>query len=128
MMQPSNSNTPKPSQPGQPPKPNQNTNPSPTQGLSLQQKRDVAAQKVDRFTKSQSLTLSPPTMALVGQWKRMAEAELVGREKALQYAQPHPDPEMEQKLSLYRLLHLPLPDFSQPNSTSEKTGTSEPKI
>ena len=117
----SNSNTPNTSQPKPPPKPSASGSPSPTQGLTLQQKRDVAAKKVERFTKAQSLQLSPPTMALVGQWKRMAEAELRLRDKALEYATPHPDPEIEQKLSLYRLLHLPIPNLGQEPSGQTST-------
>jgi hypothetical protein len=41
--------------------------------------------------------------------KRSAIAELKLSQKALDYARPHEDPEVERALGLYRLFRLPLP-------------------
>jgi hypothetical protein len=41
--------------------------------------------------------------------KRSAIAELKLSQKALDYARPHEDPEVEKALVLYRLFRLPLP-------------------
>jgi hypothetical protein len=47
--------------------------------------------------------------ALALTMERSAIAELKLSQKALDYARPHEDPEVERKLVLYRLFRLPLP-------------------
>jgi hypothetical protein len=54
-----------------------------------------------------NLSLGKTALALT--MKRSALAELKLSQKALDYAKPHDDPELERKLVLYRLFWLPLP-------------------
>jgi hypothetical protein len=78
--------------------------------LTLQQKHELALAKVAKFTRLAALTdLSPGEAALALTMKRSAIAELKLSQKALDYARPHEDPEVERKLVLYRLFRLPLP-------------------
>jgi hypothetical protein len=53
--------------------------------------------------------LSPGQAGLALTMKRSAIAELKLSQKALDYAKPHEDPEVERALALYRLFRLPLP-------------------
>ena len=70
--------------------------------LSLQEKHDLAQRKVAKFTLAVSLpNLTPGEMALAVSMLRSARAELKLSHKALEYAKPHSDPEVEQRLRLY---------------------------
>jgi hypothetical protein len=98
--------------------------------LSLQDKHVLAQQKVERFGRMLNHPrLSPGAAELALNMHRSAKAELALSEKALRYAEPHPDPEVEKKLTLYRSLHLPLPTSpsAASPSTSDETGTSAPR-
>ena len=98
--------------------------------LTLQEKHELALAKVAKFTRLAALPdLSPGEAALALTMKRSAIAELKLSQKALDYARPHEDPEVEKNLALYRLLGLPLPTSPSPESpsTSDETGTSAPK-
>jgi hypothetical protein len=53
--------------------------------------------------------LNPGEAALALIMKGSAIAELKLSQKALNYARPHEDPEVEKVLALYRLFRLPLP-------------------
>jgi hypothetical protein len=65
---------------------------------------------VAKFTRLAALPdLSPGEAALALTMKRSAIAELKLSHKALDYARPHEDPEVEKTLVLYRLFRLPLP-------------------
>jgi hypothetical protein len=78
--------------------------------LTLQQKHELALAKVAKFTRLAALPdLSPGEAALALTMKRSAIAELKLSQKALDYAKPHADPEVEKGLVLYRLFRLPLP-------------------
>jgi hypothetical protein len=78
--------------------------------LTLQEKHELALAKVAKFTRLAALPdLSPGEAALAQTMKRSAIAELKLSQKALDYARPHEDPEVERKLVLYRLFRLPLP-------------------
>jgi hypothetical protein len=85
-------------------------NPQPKQPLSLAEKHDLALAKVAKFTRAVSLpNLTPDEMALAVSMLRSARAALICSQRALEYAKPHSDPEVEQRLRLYRLFRLPLP-------------------
>jgi hypothetical protein len=78
--------------------------------LTLQQKHQRALAKVAKFTRLAALPdLSPGEAALALTMKRSAIAELKLSQKALDYARPHEDPEVERALRLHRLFRLPLP-------------------
>jgi hypothetical protein len=78
--------------------------------LTLQEKHERALAKVAKFTRLAALPdLSPGEAALALTMKRSAVAELKLSQKALDYAKPHEDPEVEKALVLYRLFRLPLP-------------------
>jgi hypothetical protein len=69
-----------------------------------------ALAKVAKFTRLAALPdLSPGESALALTMKRSAIAELKLSQKALDYAKPYEDPEVEKGLVLYRLFRLPLP-------------------
>jgi hypothetical protein len=104
-----------------------NSRPAP---LSLQEKHARAEKELEKFTRlAAQPNLSPGAAALASAMKRSLQAELVLSQKALDYAQPHPDPEIEKNLALYRLLRLPLPTSPSPASpsTSDETETSAPR-
>jgi hypothetical protein len=78
--------------------------------LTLQEKHEIALAKVAKFTRLAALPdLSPGEAALALTMKRSAIAELKLSQKALDYAKPHEDPQVEKALVLYRLFRLPLP-------------------
>lgn len=100
------------------------------QPLSLQEKFARASQDVAKWSGlAQNSALSPRAALVARNMEQSSRAELSLREKALQYAEPNSDPEVEKNLNLYRLLRLPLPISTQAGaaSTSAKTETSEPK-
>jgi hypothetical protein len=73
--------------------------------LTLEEKHELV-----KFTRLAALPdLSPGEAALALTMKRSAIAELKLSQKALDYAKPHEDPEVERALALYRLFRLPLP-------------------
>ena len=124
-----NQHSPKPQ--GSKPKAISPDNKSPaSQPLSLQEKHERVLQDVAKWSSlAQNPVLSPRAALVAHNMERSSRAELALSEKALQYAEPNSDPEVEKNLNLYRLLQLPLPT-STPRanpSTSAKTETSAPK-
>jgi hypothetical protein len=82
----------------------------PQEALSLQQRYDRAARAFEDYSNlAASPNFSPRAAAWARNMARSAKASMVLGQKALDYQKPHPDPEIEKRLALYRLFRLPLP-------------------
>ncbi len=80
----------------------------------LQERQAKSLADLERFQQlAADPKLSPRAAAAAHHLARSAAASVRLGEKALAYATPHPDPETEKTLSLYRSLQLPLPSLGQ---------------
>ena len=109
------------------PKPQPQKPPDTAPPLSLQQRYDRAAAEYQKWIKVAAAPgLSPQAAHAARELSRSAKASMQLGQKALDYAEPASDPEVEKNLNLYRLLQLPLPisvPTQTPNGSPEK-GTS----
>lgn len=107
----------KPQSPKKQPQKPQDT--SQEQAPSLQERIAQAQARYEKFSQAATLPgLSPKAAELARQMARSAQASMKLGQKALDYAEPNSDPEVERNANLYRLFRLPLPNSSPENPAS----------